>query len=182
MKQTKLIIAIILTILLISIVTADIMLTTFITLDRTIEDKITLSKIGDGIGTIQKVKEVCSYNSKTDTELCINEIYIDKPVLKNNGCIDKYCYYTIYQEDGINKKFRIQPEQVCDKMGTCIEEELGNESYDCCLEYRAETNEELIKKAEQEMDKILNKIISVTLDRESRIQSNEMIGDIKINV
>ena len=35
---------------------------------------------------------------------------------------------------------------------------------------------------EQEIDKILNKIISVTLDRESRIQSNEMIGDIKINV
>ena len=43
-----------------------------------------------------------------------------------------------------------------------------NEEYDCCKEYRDETEEEVLIKSQAKTEEILNKIIKVTKERQER--------------
>jgi len=136
------------------------------------ETKLTLLKVGKGIGEIEKVREVWI------NETCYNETYIDKLKLIPKGCSGGECSFTLFESEGINKPFKIKLESICAKEGMC--EEFG-ESFECCLEWRAETDEEVLIKAEKEMQRILNKIASVTLERESRTKE-ERFEEIEVNI
>ncbi len=135
------------------------------------EDKDVLSSVGTGIGSIQKIREVCDNNS----ENCFNETYIDKLVLQSINSNT----FRLYEEGGINKEFEIELERICKGYGKCFDEEM-QEEYDCCSEgYRAETTEEKLIKAEKKAKEILNKIIKVTKERQTRINVKEF-DDVEI--
>ena len=148
--------------LIIGIATAQVISNINLNLDE--ETKEVLSRVGDGIGTIETEKLICDEFG----ENCFNETYIDTLKLTPLGCSNGYCYFKLYEENGINKPFKVKLESICSREGTC--NELG-ESYECCLEWRAETDEEVLAKAQIESKKILNKIVSVTEERESRTKT-----------
>ncbi len=158
MKKTILV----LLVLMIGLVTAQVITNMNLNLDE--EAKDTLLRVGDGIGTVQKIKEICNYDNETEIETCINETYIDVLQLLGNSCSNGYCYFTLYEENSINKEFKIELERICAKDGVCTEEE---EEYECCLIWRAETDEEVLAKARIKTEETLNHIADVTLDREA---------------
>jgi len=121
------------------------------------DDKTTLEKIG--IGEISKIRSI--YNNKTDEYY--NETYIDKLQLININANT----FLLYENEGINKRFQIERKQICAKQGMCIDEEM-QEEYECCKEWRDETEQEVMIKAQAKAEEILNKIIKVTKDREQR--------------
>ena len=142
-----------------------------INLDLSAEDKNVLESVGTGIGAIEKIREVCDNNS----ENCFNETYIDKLVLQSINSNT----FRLYEEGGINKEFEIELERICKGYGKCFDEEM-QEEYDCCSEgYRAETTEEKLIKAEKKAKEILNKIIKVTKERQTRINVKEF-DDVEI--
>lgn len=141
-------------------------------LNLTTETKNILEGVGKGIGTITKERMLFDENGTNYA----NETYIDELKLINQDCEGDYCYFKLYEEGGINKEFKIKLEKVCAKEETCIEE---GEEYECCLEWRVETDEEILIKAETKTEKILNKISSVTLDREAR-NKEKRFEDIEI--
>ena len=163
-------------IILIPMVLLIVTLATAVTLNMNLnlstETTERLLTVGEGIGTIEKVREV--YDNETDT--FYNETYIDFLRLIPLGC-DDYCHFKLYEENGINKEFKIELEQICKKEGKCIEFE---ESYDCCLEYRAETDEEVLAKAEKKSKEILNHIASVTEQRENK--RTESFEEVEIEI
>ena len=122
-----------------------------------------LLTVGDGIGYVNKTRMLFDENGTN----YLNETYIDFLRLIPLGC-DDYCYFKLFEENSINKPFKIELESICAKEGTC--EEFG-ESYDCCLEYRAETDSEVLLKAEKESKRILKDIVDVTLERENRVST-----------
>ena len=130
-------------------------------LNLTTETKNILEGVGKGIGSIQKERML--FNESGDNYA--NETYIDELKLINKDCNGDYCYFQLYEEGGINKEFKIELESICAKEGMCIEFE---EEYECCLIWRAETDEEILAKAEIKAEQILNNIASITLDREAR--------------
>lgn len=134
------------------------------------EKKETLLSIG--IGEIEKIREICINDSE-----CFNETYIDNLKLIPLGC-GEFCHFKLYEENGINKEFKVKLESICSKEGMC--EEFG-ESYECCLEWRAETDEEVLIKAKLKSKEILNKIVSVTEERESRTKI-ERFEEIEIKI
>ncbi len=158
--------------LIIGLATAQVI--TNINLNLNSEDKLTLLKVGDGIGTVEKVREICINDSE-----CFNETYIDNLKLIGEKVNDKFTgNFKLYEEGGINKEFKVKLESICSKEGMC--EEFG-ESYECCLEWRAETDEEVLIKAKLKSKEILNRIVSVTLDRESRQKENRF-EEIEVNI
>ncbi len=130
-------------------------------LNLTTETKNILEGVGKGIGTITKERMLFDENGTNYA----NETYIDTLKMLENGCNGDYCEFVLFESQGINKKFRIELESICAKEGICIEFE---EEYNCCLEWRAETDEEVLAKAEIKAEQILNNIASITLDREAR--------------
>lgn len=134
--KKKILLMVLLMIFLIGLVTAVIS-NMNITLSK--ENKDTLLRVGHGIGNNLKLLE--------------------------NGCDGSFCYFTLFEEGGINKEFKVKLEQICNEMGMC--EDL-DEEYECCLEWRDETDEEVLSKAGKKAESILNNIVDVTLDRESR--------------
>ena len=145
-------------VLMIGLVTA---VTLEMNLNLSQETKNILSGVGKGIGSIQKIRML--FNESGDNYA--NETYIDELKLINKNCNGEYCYFKLYEESGINKEFKIKLEKICAKEGMCIE---FGESYECCLEWRGETDEEILNKAEIKAEEILIKIADVTLDREAR--------------
>ncbi len=152
MKKTILI----LMVLMISLVSA-------VTLEMNLsqETKDVLSRVGKGIGSIQKERMLFDENGTN----YLNETYIDELKLINQDCDGDYCHFILFEENGINKPFEIELEKICAKEGMCIEE---GEEYECCLIWRAETDEEVLAKAGIKTEEILNHIADVTLDREAR--------------
>jgi len=122
------------------------------------QDKVdTLKSIG--IGELEKQKLICDNNS----ENCYNETYTDKLVIQSISGNK----FRLYEEGGINKEFKIKLEQICAKQGMCIDEEMIEE-YECCLIWRDENEQEIMVKVQAEAEKILNKIIKVTEERQQR--------------
>ncbi len=154
----KKLLLLILLILLVGLATANMMVIV------TPENKDILEGVGKGIGEINKTREVC------ENDICVNETYIDTLKLLDGGCDGEYCYSTLYEDGGINKEFKVELERICQKEGIC--EELG-ESYECCLEWRDETDDEIMIKTKDRIEGILNNIASVTLERESRNNINK---------
>ena len=171
--KKKLLLILLMIILVVGLVTAEI-LNINITLSK--ENKDTLLRVGKGIGEINKTREI--YDNKTDTYY--NETYIDILQLQEKGCDGSYCYFKLYQEGGVNKPFKIALERRCAKEGMCDDLDLG-ESYECCLEWREETNEEIIIKANKKSEEILNHIAGVTLEREARGRVKK-VDDINVNI
>ena len=165
MKKTILV----LLVLMISLVSA-------VTLEMNLsqETKEVLSRVGKGIGTIEKIIEV--YINET---YYYNETYIDTLKLINGDCSNGYCYFTLYENGGIYKEFKIELEKICAKEGICIEE---GEEYECCLIWRAETDEEVLIKAEAKTEEILNHIADVTLDREARNKVKRFEDSIELTI
>jgi len=128
-----------------------------------------------GIGEINKTREICNNES-----ICHNETYIDILQLQEQGCSNGYCYFKLFEDGGIDKPFKIMLEQICSKMGICKELEM-EESYECCIEWREETNEEIIIKANKKSEEILNHIAGVTLEREARGRVKK-VDDINVNI
>ncbi len=147
-----------------------------ISLIRNQEDKDILARVGKGIGDIEKQREVCDEFGE-----CINETYIDKLQLQEKGCDSNFCYFKLYESGGINKDIQVNLNPVCSKYGMCEDLEMGEE-YECCLNYRDLTEEEILVNASKEVNEILNKIISVTLAREQRAERNKRFEDIEINL
>ena len=152
MKKTILV----LLVLMISLVSA-------VTLEMNLsqETKEVLTRVGKGIGTIQKVRMLFDENGTN----YLNESYLDELKMVEQGCEGDYCYFILFEEGGINKEFKVKLEKICAKEGMCIEE---GEEYECCLIWRAETDEEVLAKAGIKTEEILNHIADVTLDREAR--------------
>ncbi len=125
-----------------------------------LENKNALLRVGSGIGTIQKERMLFDEEGINYT----NETYIDELKMLEQGCDGDYCYFKLFEEGGINKEFKVMLEKICAKEGICKEE---GEEYECCLEWRDETDEEVLAKAETKSEEILNNIASVTLDREA---------------
>ena len=157
--KTKSLILLSLILLIIGIATAQVI--SNIDLNFNLEDKETLSRVGDGIGLIEKERMLFDENGTN----YLNETYIDTLKLIPLGCEGAYCHFKLYEENGINKPFKVKLESICAKEGICLED--GFE-YECCLEWRAETDNEVLAKAEIKSKEILNKIVSITKDRESR--------------
>ena len=132
-----------------------------VTLNQDIE---VLSRVGKGIGSIQKERMLFDENGTN----YMNETYIDELNRTELGCDGNFCYFKLFEEGGINKEFKVKLEKICSKEGMC--KEFGEE-YECCLSWRAETEEEIKNKADIKTDSILNNIASVTLDRESRVRT-----------
>ena len=130
-------------------------------LNLSTETNIILSRVGKGIGDIEKTRQLFDENGTN----YLNESYVDELKLINQDCDGDYCHFKLYEEGGINKEFKVKLEKICAKEGMCIEE---GEEYECCLIWRAETDEEILTKAEIKTEEILNHIASVTLDREAR--------------
>ncbi len=120
-----------------------------------------LKRVGSGIGSIPKIREV--YDNKTDT--FYNESYVDELQLLENGCDRSYCYFILSESGGINKEFKVKLGRICSEIGICKE---FKEEYECCLTWREETDEEILSKVNKKVEEILNNIVDVTLDRESR--------------
>ena len=141
-------------IILIPMVLLIVSLVTAVTLNMSLnlgaETENTLSTVGKGIGDNLKLIPL--------------------------GC-DDFCYFKLYESGSINKKFKIELKQVCSKEGTC--EDLG-ESYECCLEWREETDEEVLAKAEKESKRILKHIASVTKQRENK--RTERFEEVEIEI
>ncbi len=152
MKKTILILMVLM-ISLVSAVTLNTNLTT--------ETKEVLTRVGKGIGSIQKERMLFDENGTNYA----NETYIDELKLINQNCEGDYCYFKLYEEGGINKEFKVKLTKICANEGMCIEE---GEEYECCLTWRDETDVEVLTKAETKSEEILNHIASVTLDREAR--------------
>ena len=93
--------------LFIGLATAQII--TNINLNLDTETKEVLSGVGDGIGTIEKIREVCINDSE-----CFNETYIDNLKLIPLGC-GEFCHFKLYEENGINKEFKVKLESICSK-------------------------------------------------------------------
>ena len=146
------------TILILMVLMIGVVSATTVTTNLTTETKNILSGIGKGIGTITKERMLFDENGTN----YLNETYIDELKLINQNCEGDYCYFKLYEEGGINKEFKIKLEKICLKNST---DEFG-ESY--CSEYRQETDEEILIKAEIKAEEILIKIADVTLDREAR--------------
>ncbi len=146
-------------VLMIGLVTAQVI--TNIDLNLNEETKDVLIRVGKGIGSIQKERMLFDDNGTN----YLNETYIDKLKMLEQGCNGNYCYFKLFEEGGINKEFKVELERICAKEGICKEE---GEEYECCLEWRAETDEEILTKAETKSEEILNHIVSVTLEREAR--------------
>ena len=142
-----------------------------ISLNLSTETKEVLTRVGKGIGSIQKERMLFDENGTN----YLNETYIDELKLINQDCEGDYCHFKLFEEGGINKEFKVKLEKICAKEGICKEEGM---EYECCLEWRAETDEEILTKAEIKTEEILNHIASVTLDREagSKIKRFEDIG------
>ncbi len=170
MKKKIFILMIVLMICLIGLVTA---VSLVMNLNISPENKEVLkTKVGEGIGEINKTREIC------ENDVCINETYTDTLKLLEDGCDGSYCYFTSYQDGGINKEFKVKLERICAKEGICKDEEM---EYDCCLEWREETDEEILNKANKESENILNNIASVTLEREAR-NKVKRFDDINITI
>ncbi len=133
-----------------------------ISLNLSPEDKNVLSRVGKGIGDVNKTRESCD-----EFGVCINESYIDKLQLQEKGCDGSVCYFKLYESGGINKEFKIKLERICETYGLC--KDLEMEDYECCLSWRAETDEEVMAKATDEMNIILDNIVGKTLEREARV-------------
>ncbi len=133
-----------------------------------------LRRVGSGIGSITKERQLFDENGTNYA----NETYIDELKLINQNCDSDYCYFKLYESEGINKQFKIKLEKICEKEGMCIE---FGEEYECCLVWRAETDQEVLSKAEAKTEEILNKIASVTLDREARSKVKRF-EDIEITI
>ena len=122
-------------------------------LNLTTETKNILEGVGKGIGTITKERMLFDENGTN----YLNETYLDELKLiklSNNE-------FKLYQEGGINKEFKVKLEKICTEYN---ETEEGN----YCINYRSQTNAEIQQSAEAQAKQILNKIASVTLDREAR--------------
>ncbi len=137
------------------------------------ENKDILLTVGDGMGSVEKTRELYDENGTNYA----NETYIDVLKLIPKGCSNGYCHFKLYEENGINKEFQVELETKCAKEGMCEEE--GFE-YECCLVWRAETDEEVLAKAEIESKKILNHIASVTKQREE--SRTERFEEIEIEI
>ena len=159
MKKTILIILMILMIGLVSAVALEMSLS-----NLNAETKEVLTRVGNGIGSIQKERMLFDENGTN----YMNETYIDELNRTELGCDGSFCYFKLFEEGGINKEFKVKLKKICSKEGMC--KEFGEE-YECCLEWRAETEEEIKNKADIKTDSILNHIASVTLDRESRVRT-----------
>ncbi len=142
----KQIIFLIIGIFLIGIVIAGLSISNLI-LDR--ENAKALKRVGEGIGNIEKTREICV--GEEDKLICHNETYQDKVKLLEQGCDDNYCYFKLYQERGINKDFKIKIEGL--------------------------TNEEIETLADERMEEILTDIAQVQIQRE--IKSKEKRFDDK---
>ena len=123
---------------------------TNINLNFGMENKRTFLRVGDGIGNNLKLIHL--------------------------GC-DEFCHFKLYEKGGINKEFKVELKSICKTEGIC--EDLG-ESYECCLEYRAETDEEVLAKAEKESKRILKHIASVTKQRENK--RTERFEEVEIEI
>ncbi len=134
-----------------------------VTLNQDIETKEVLSRVGKGIGSIQKERMLFDENGTNYA----NETYIDELKRIEQGCDGSYCYFKLFEEGGINKEFKVKLKKICSKEGMC--EEFGEE-YECCLSWRVETEQEILSKANIKSDSILNHIASVTLKREGKVQ------------
>ncbi len=132
-----------------------------VTLNQNIETKEILKRVGKGIGSIQKERMLFDENGTN----YMNETYIDELKRIEQGCDGNFCYFKLFEEGGINKEFKVKLKKICSKQGIC--EEFGEE-YECCLSWRAESEEEILDKANIKSDLILNHIASVTLRRESK--------------
>ena len=130
-------------------------------LNLSTETKEVLTRVGKGIGSIQKERMLFDENGTN----YMNETYIDNLKRIEQGCDGNYCYFKLFENGGINKEFKVKLKKICSKEGMC--KEFGEE-YECCLSWRAETEEEITSKADIKTDSILNNIASVTLRRESR--------------
>lgn len=166
--KIKTIIILCILLLVVSITTATIITT--IDIDLSAEDKTTLESVGAGIGSINKTRLICDNNS----ENCYNETYIDQLKLISISN-DKF---KLYEEGGINKEFTIKLERICTGMTMCIDEDM-QEEYECCEGYRDETDEEVLVKAKVKAKEILDNIIRVTEERESRTQQKRF-DDVEI--
>ncbi len=121
------------------------------------ENKIVLSKVGKGIGSIPKERMLFDEEGINYA----NESYIDELKRIEQGCDGNYCYFKLYEEGGINKEFKVKLEKICTEYN---ETEEGT----YCLTYREQTNQEIQISAEIKAKKILNHIASVTLKREGK--------------
>ena len=166
MKKTILVL-LVLMISLVSAVTLNTNLTT--------ETKEVLTRVGKGIGSIQKERMLFDENGTNYA----NETYIDELKLINQDCEGDYCHFKLFEEGGINKEFKVKLEKICAKEGMCIEE---GEEYECCLIWRAETDEEVLAKAGIKTEEILNKIADVTLDREARNKVKRFEDSIELTI
>ncbi len=150
MKKT---ILIILGILMIGLVTAQVITNIDLNLDE--ETKEVLTRVGKGIGSIQKERMLFDENGTNYA----NETYIDELKLINQDCEGDYCHFKLFEEGGINKEFKVKIEKICIEFN---ETEEGN----YCINYRIQTTQEIQLSAEAQAKKILNHIASVTLRRE----------------
>ena len=132
-----------------------------------LENKNALLRVGLGIGSVTKTKEICTYDSKTLEENCFNETYTDTLKRLEQGCDGSYCYFKLFEDGGINKEFKVKLDMICSNYGMCKDLE---ESYECCLTWREETEEEILEKANIKSEEILNHIAGVTLEREARVK------------
>ncbi len=136
------------------------------------QDKINvLKEVGKGIGTVEKFRMLFDENGTNYA----NETYIDELKLINQDCDGDYCHFKLYEEGGINKDFKIKLEKICSKQSI---DEFG-ESY--CSEYRQETDEEILIKADIKAKEILNKIVDVTIDRQTRTKVKRF-EDVEITI
>ena len=147
MKKATILILMVLMIGLVSAVTLEISLST--------ETKEVLTRVGNGIGSIQKVRMLFDENGTN----YLNESYLDELKLiklSNNE-------FKLYQEGGINKEFEIKLKKICIEFN---ETEEGT----YCINYRSQTNQEIQQSAEAQAKEILNNIASVTLRRQGKVQ------------
>ncbi len=138
-----------------------------------LENKNALLRVGSGIGSVEKIRQLFDENGTN----YMNETYIDKLEMFKQECDGNYCYFKLFEEGGINKEFKVKLKKICSKEGMC--EEFGEE-YECCLNWRAETEEEISSKANIKSESILNHIASVTLRRELKAENDELRARIEL--
>ncbi len=130
-----------------------------IDLNLSTENTEVLKRVGKGIGTIQKERMLFDENGINH----LNETYIDKLKMLEQGCDGDYCYFKLFEEGGINKEFKIELEKICTEYNI-------TEEGTYCINYRSQTNQEIQQSAEAQAKEILNKIASVTLRRQGKVQ------------
>ncbi len=168
--KKKIIFGIIFLVLIAGITTATI---SNISLNLSLEDKDILERVGKGIGEIEKERTICDELGE-----CVNETYTDHLQLQEKGCDTSFCYFKLYEDGGINKDIQVNLKQVCETYGICKDLEFGD--YECCLNYRDLTEDEILINASKEVNEILNKIIRVTLAREEKAERNKRFEDIEV--